>query len=180
MPARLYGEYQKNVVPKLSQEFGYKNLMAVPRMTKIVVNMGLGDAIQNPKILDSAVDELRSITGQAPVITRARKSIAQFKLREGAKIGAKVTLRGDRMWEFFDRLVNVVLPRVRDFKGVSTKAFDGKGNYTLGIREEIIFPEIDLDKIDTIKGLNVTIVTTAKTDEESRALLKNLGMPFRR
>ncbi len=177
--ARLLQQYVDTIVPALQTEFGYKNKMAVPRLQKIVVNMGLGEAITNPKMMEGAVDELRMITGQAPVVTKARKSIAQFKLREGMKIGAKVTLRGDRMYEFLDRLVNVALPRVRDFKGVSQKAFDGRGNYSLGIREEIIFPEIDYDKIDKIKGLNITIVTSAKSDEESRSLLKHFGMPFR-
>ncbi len=177
--ARLRTEFQTNIIPKMMKDFEYKNQMQVPRLVKIVVNMGLGEAIQNPKVMESAVDELRSISGQAPVVTIARKSIAQFKLREGMKIGAKVTLRGARMYEFLDRLVNIAMPRVRDFKGVSQKAFDGRGNYSLGIREEIIFPEIDYDKIDKIKGLNVTIVTTAETDEESRALLKYFGMPFK-
>jgi len=179
MAARLKTQYEEQIVPKMTEEFSYSNIMAVPKLAKIVVNMGLGDAIQNPKMVDSAVDEIRAITGQAPVVTIARKSIAQFKLREGMKIGAKVTLRGDRMYEFLDRLVNIALPRVRDFKGVSKKAFDGRGNYTLGVREEIIFPEVDYDKIDVIKGMNITIVTTANTDEESRSLLKNFGVPFK-
>ncbi len=177
--ARLRTVYQEKVVPLMRDEFKYKNPMQVPRLSKIIVNMGLGEAIANPKIIESAVDELRTITGQQPVVTQARKSIAQFKLREGMKIGAKVTLRGPRMYEFLDRLLNVALPRVRDFKGVSNKAFDGRGNYTLGIREEIIFPEIDYDKIDKIKGLNITIVTTAETDDEARRLLKHFGMPFK-
>ncbi len=177
--ARLRELYKEQIIPKMMKDFNYKNQLQIPRLEKIVVNMGLGEAIQNPKVMESAVDELRTITGQAPVVTKARKSIAQFKLREGMKIGAKVTLRGARMYEFLDRLVNIALPRVRDFKGVSKKAFDGRGNYSMGIREEIIFPEIDYDKIDKIKGLNVTIVTTAITDEESRALLKHFGMPFR-
>lgn len=179
MAARLHKNYQEQIVPKMTEEFGYKNANSVPKLEKIVINMGLGEAIQNPKVIESAVEEIRTITGQAPVVTIAKKSIAQFKLREGMKIGAKVTLRRDRMYEFLDRLVNVALPRVRDFKGVSKKAFDGRGNYTLGIREEIIFPEIDYDKIDSIKGLNISFVTSANTDEESRALLKHFGMPFR-
>ena len=161
------------------KEFGFKNPMQVPKLEKIVVNMGLGEAINNGKIIDAAVEQLASITGQKPVVTKARKSIANFKLREGQSIGAMVTLRGDRMYEFLDRLVIVALPRVRDFKGVSPKAFDGKGNYTLGVREQIIFPEINYDKIEKIKGLNITIVTTARNDEEGRALLRHLGMPFR-
>ena len=180
MSARMKKVYQKEVVPALIKEFGYKNSMQVPKMTKIVVNMGLGEAIQNPKLLDSAVDELRAITGQHPVITRARKSIASFKLRAGMPIGCSVTLRRDRMWEFFDRLVNLAIPRVRDFRGLSDKSFDGRGNYTFGLKEQIIFPEIDYDKVEKIKGMNVTIVTTAETDEEGRALLRHLGMPFRR
>lgn len=180
MAARLEELYKTKILPGMMKDFGYTNVMAVPRMVKIVVNMGLGEAIQNPKMLDSAVEELRWITGQAPVVTRARKSIAQFKLRQGAKIGAMVTLRGARMYEFLDRVVNVALPRVRDFKGVPTKAFDGRGNYSLGVREEIIFPELNLDKIEKIKGMNVTFVTTATTDEESRALLSYFGMPFRK
>lgn len=177
--ARLKEIYQKEIVPKLRAEFNYKNLMEVPRIEKIVVNMGLGEAIQNIKILDSAAAELSAITGQKAVVTKAKKSIASFKLREGMPIGCMVTLRRDRMYEFFDRLVNVALARVRDFKGVSGKAFDGKGNYTLGIKEQLIFPEINYDQIDKIKGMNVTIVTSAKTDEEGKALLKYLGMPFR-
>ena len=178
--ARLKILYKEKIVPSMMERFGYKNRLAVSNLEKIVVNMGLGEAIQNPKVLESAVDELKVITGQAPIVTKARKSIAQFKLREGMKIGAKVTLRGDRMYEFLDRLLNVAMPRVRDFKGLSQKAFDGRGNYSMGIREEIIFPEIDYDKIDKIKGLNVTIVTTSNTDEESRELLKGFGLPFRR
>jgi len=166
--------------PALMKEFQYRNVMEVPRVEKVVLNMGLGEAIQNPKLLESAVEELARISGQKPVITKAKKSIASFKLREEMSIGASVTLRRDRAWEFIDRLVNVALPRVRDFKGVSPKAFDGRGNYTLGIREQLIFPEIDLDRIAKISGLNVTIVTTAKTDEEGRALLTGLGMPFRK
>ncbi len=178
-PPRLKTFYATEVVPKLMSDFKYTNAMQVPRLTKITLNMGLGESVQNPKILDSAVEELRAICGQAPVVTRAKKAIANFKLREGLKIGAMVTLRRERMWEFLDRLVSMALPRVRDFKGVSPKAFDGRGNYSLGIREQIIFPEINYDKIDKIKGLNVSIVTTAQTDEEGRALLRYLGMPFR-
>jgi large subunit ribosomal protein L5 len=177
--ARLYDLYKEECVPAMMQEFRYKSPMQVPRLEKIVINMGLGEASQNIKILDSASAELAAITGQKPVITRARKSIAAFKLREGMPIGCMVTLRRERMFEFLDRLVNVALPRVRDFRGVSDKAFDGRGNYTLGIKEQIIFPEIDYDKIDKIKGMNITIVTTAKTDEEARFLLRRLGMPFR-
>jgi large subunit ribosomal protein L5 len=177
--ARLKETYQKEIVPKLRTEFNYKNLMEVPRIEKIVVNMGLGEAIQNVKILDSAALELSAITGQKAVITKAKKSIASFKLREGMPIGCMVTLRRDRMYEFLDRLMNVALARVRDFKGVSGKAFDGQGNYTLGIKEQLIFPEINYDQIDKIKGMNVTIVTSAKTDEEGKALLKHFGMPFR-
>jgi len=178
--ARLRKQYQEELVPKLKEELQLKNVMEVPRIEKIVVNMGLGEAIQNVKILESAVEELAQITGQKPVITRAKKSIAQFKLREDMPIGAMVTLRRDRAYEFVDRLINVALPRVRDFKGVSSKAFDGRGNYTLGIKEQLIFPEIDLEKIDKVKGMNVTIVTSARTDEEGRALLASLGMPFRK
>lgn len=177
--ARLKEIYQNEIVPKLRAEFSYKNLMEVPRIEKIVVNMGLGEAIQNVKILDSAAAELSAITGQKAVITKAKKSIASFKLREGMPIGCMVTLRRDRMYEFLDRLMNVALARVRDFKGVSGKAFDGQGNYTLGIKEQLIFPEISYDQIDKIKGMNVTIVTSAKTDEEGKALLKHFGMPFR-
>jgi len=177
--ARLYDLYKEECVPAMMQEFRYKSPMQVPRLEKIVINMGLGEASQNIKILDSASAELAAITGQKPVITRARKSIAAFKLREGMPIGCMVTLRRQRMFEFLDRLVNVALPRVRDFRGVSDKAFDGRGNYTLGIKEQIIFPEIDYDKIDKIKGMNITIVTTAKTDEEAKFLLRRLGMPFR-
>ncbi len=177
--ARLKELYHKELVPKLKKEFNYKSGMQVPRLQKILVNMGLGEAVQNIKVLDSATNELMVITGQKPVSTKARKSIANFKLRKGMPIGAMVTLRANRMYEFFDRLVNVSLPRVRDFRGVSGKSFDGRGNYSLGIKEQIIFPEIDYDKIDKIKGLNINIVTTAKTDEEGKALLKLLGMPFR-
>jgi large subunit ribosomal protein L5 len=176
---RLTEIYQKDVVPQLMKAFGYKNVMQVPRLEKVTLNMGLGEAVQNIKILDSAVEELSLIAGQKAVITKAKRSIANFKLREGMPIGVMVTLRRDRMMEFFDKLVNTALPRVRDFRGVSGKAFDGRGNYALGIREQIIFPEINLDKIDKIKGLNVSIVTTAKTDEEGKELLRLLGMPFR-
>jgi large subunit ribosomal protein L5 len=177
--SRLLEFYQKECVPKLMQEFRYTSPMQAPRLEKVVVNMGLGEAIQNIKLLDSAAQELATITGQKPVVTRARKSIAAFKLREGMPIGCMVTLRRSRMYNFMDKLVNVVLPRVRDFRGLSDKAFDGRGNYTLGIKEQIIFPEIDYDKIDKIKGMNITIVTTAQTDEEGKHLLKLLGMPFR-
>lgn len=179
-PARLRVLYEKEIAQKLKEQFGYKNVMQIPRLRKITLNMGLGEAIENNKILDSASEELAAISGQKPVITRAKKSIANFKLRAGMPIGVMVTLRRDRMYEFLDRLMNIALPRVRDFKGVSTKAFDGKGNYSLGLREQIIFPEINYDKIDKIKGLNITIVTTAQTDEEGRALLTHLGMPFRK
>lgn len=177
--ARLFETYTKEVVPKLKAEFNYKNGMQVPRIEKVVLNMGLGEAIQNVKIIDSALEELTLIAGQRPVVTKAKKSIAAFKLRQGMPIGCMVTLRKDRMYEFLDRLMNIALARVRDFKGVSPRGFDGKGNYSLGIKEHLIFPEINYDKIDKIKGLNITIVTTAKTDEEGRALLRHLGMPFR-
>lgn len=177
--ARLKEVYTKEIIPQLMKEFGYKNVMQVPKLEKIVVNMGLGEAIQNVKILDSAAEEISSITGQKAVITKAKKSIASFKLRQGMPIGCMVTLRKERMYEFLDRLMNISLPRVRDFKGVSAKGFDGRGNYSLGIKEQLIFPEIDYDKVDKVKGLNISIVTTAKTDEEGRALLKILGMPFR-
>jgi large subunit ribosomal protein L5 len=177
--ARLKELYEKEMIPQLTKEFSYKNVMEVPRITKIVVNMGLGEAIQNVKILDSAAAEMTSIAGQKPVITKARKSIASFKLREGMPIGCMVTLRRNKMYEFLDRLVNVALPRVRDFKGVSPKGFDGRGNYSLGVKEQLIFPEVNYDKVDKIKGMNITVVTTAKTDEEARYLLKLLGMPFR-
>ena len=171
--------FRKEVAPVLMKEFEFTNPMAVPHLHKIVVNMGVGEATQNAKVLDPAVNELGQITGQKPVVTRAKKSIAAFKVREGMPIGAMVTLRGDRMYEFFDRLVNVVLPRVRDFRGVSTKSFDGRGNYTLGLHDQLIFPEIDYAKVDKQKGMNVTIVTTAANDNQARALLKHLGMPFR-
>ncbi len=178
-PARLRVRYEQQVRPDLMKELGFKNLMQTPKLEKIVVNMGLGEAINNGKIIDASVEQLGAITGQKPVVTKSRKSIANFKLRQGQSIGAMVTLRGDRMYEFFDRLVSIALPRVRDFKGVSPKAFDGKGNYTLGVREQIIFPEINYDKVEKIKGLNITVVTTARNDEEGRALLRHLGMPFR-
>ena len=177
--AKFKENYQQNVVPALMKRFNYRNVMEVPRLEKIIVNMGLGEAIQNIKILDSAAQEMSVITGQKPVITKAKKSIAQFKLRKGVPIGCMVTLRQERMYEFFNRLVNAALPRVRDFKGVAGKSFDGRGNYALGIREQLIFPEIHYDKIDKIKGMNIVIVTTAKTDEEGKELLRLLGMPFR-
>lgn len=176
---RLKQRYREVVVPALMKEFGITNPMAVPKLEKIVINMGLGEATQNPKVLDVAAEELAAITGQRPVITRARKSIAAFKLRKGMPIGAMVTLRGDRMYEFLDRLINIALPRVRDFRGVSPKSFDGRGNYTLGLRDQLVFPEIDFNKVDKIRGMNICIVTTAETDEEARALLAHLGMPFR-
>jgi large subunit ribosomal protein L5 len=179
VPPRLFEKYKSEVVPALTKQFNYKNPMQVPRLRKIVVNMGLGAAVANPKIIDTAVEELKSLSGQKPIVTRSKKAIANFKLRAGLPIGAMVTLRRGRMWEFLDRLVSVALPRTRDFKGVSRKAFDGKGNYTLGLREQIIFPEINVDKIDAIKGLNISFVTTARSDEEGRALLQQLGMPFR-
>ena len=179
-PPRLWQVFREEITPALKEQFGYKSAMEVPRLDKIVLNMGLGEAIQNPKLIESTVEELAVISGQQPVVTRARKSVAHFKLREGMKIGVCVTLRRAKMYEFFDRMVNLAIPRVRDFKGVSPKSFDGRGNYTLGIREQIVFPEIDYDKIEKIKGLNVTVVTTAKTDEEGFALLKRLGMPFRK
>src|SRR5262245_12850849 len=176
---RLRARFEKELAPVLMKELNLKNHMAVPRLHKIVVNMGVGEATQNAKILDPAVNELGLITGQKPVVTRAKKSIAAFKVRENMPIGAMVTLRGDRMYEFFDRLVNIVLPRVRDFRGVSTKSFDGRGNYTIGLHDQLIFPEIDYAKVDKLKGMNVTIVTTAGDDNQARALLKHLGMPFR-
>jgi len=171
--------YEKEVVPALMEKFGYKNVMEVPRMVKIVVNMGLGEAIQDIKVLDAAMEDLKAITGQQPVVTKAKRSIAQFKLRQGMPIGCMVTLRRDRMYEFFNRLVNIALPRVRDFRGLSPESFDGRGNYTLGLREQIIFPEINYDKVYKIKGMNVTIVTSASTDEEARELLRLMGVPFR-
>jgi large subunit ribosomal protein L5 len=179
VPPRFAEKYAKVAVPALTKQFGYKNPNQVPKIEKIVINMGLGAAVTNPKIVDSAVDELRAFTGQKPVVTRSKKAIASFKLRAGIPIGAMVTLRKGRMWEFLDRLVSIALPRMRDFRGVSRRAFDGKGNYTLGLKEQIIFPEIDYDRIDVIKGLNVSVVTTARTDEEGRALLQHMGMPFR-
>jgi large subunit ribosomal protein L5 len=177
---RLSAFYKNELRAKLQKDLGLQNVMQIPKIVKIVVNMGLGEAIQNPKILESAVDELGRITGQKAVITRAKKSIATYKLREGMPIGCMVTLRRERAGEFLDRLINIALPRVRDFKGISPKAFDGRGNYTFGVREQIIFPEIDLEKVDKIKGMNITIVTSARTDEEGRALLSGLGMPFRK
>jgi large subunit ribosomal protein L5 len=180
VPPRLLEYYRSECVPKMMQEFRYKSSMQVPKLVKVVVNLGLGEAIQNIKLLESASVELATITGQKAVVTRAKKSIAAFKLREGMPIGTMVTLRRHRMYDFFDKLVNVVLPRVRDFRGVSERAFDGRGNYTLGIREQIIFPEIDYDKIDKVKGMNITIVTTAPTDEEGRFLLRLMGLPFRK
>jgi large subunit ribosomal protein L5 len=176
---RLKSRFKAEIAPALMKEFEFKNPMAVPHLNKIVVNMGMGEATQNAKILDPAVNELGQITGQKPITTKAKKSIAAFKVREGQAIGAMVTLRGDRMWEFLDRLLNVVLPRVRDFKGVSTKSFDGRGNYTLGLHDQLIFPEIDYSRVDKAKGMNVTIVTTAQSDDQARVLLKHLGMPFR-
>jgi len=177
--ARLKEHYKKAVVPALMKEFSYNNVMAVPKVDKITLNIGLGEATQNPKLMDGAANELGQIAGQKPVITKARKSISAFKLREGMTIGCMVTLRGDRMFEFLDRLVNVALPRVRDFRGVSTKSFDGRGNYTLGIKDQLLFPEIDYNKVEKIKGMNISITTTAKTDAEGLALLRHLGMPFR-
>jgi large subunit ribosomal protein L5 len=177
--ARLKQHYQKSVIPALVKEFGYKNVMAVPKIQKVSVNIGLGEATQNAKLMDGAVNELGQIAGQKPVVTKAKKSIAAFKLREGMSIGSMVTLRGDRMYEFLDRLMNVALPRVRDFRGVSSKSFDGRGNYTLGVRDQLIFPEIDYNKVEKVKGMNISITTSAKTDAEGLALLKHMGMPFR-
>jgi large subunit ribosomal protein L5 len=177
--ARLKERYQKEVAPAIAKEFGIENPMAVPRLDKIVLNMGMGEAVANAKVLDTAVEELKAIAGQKPVITRAKKSIASFKLRQGMPIGVMVTLRGEQMYEFFDRLVSIALPRVRDFRGVSPKAFDGRGNYTIGIREQLIFPEIDFNKVDKLRGMNICIVTTARDDDQARSLLKALGMPFR-
>jgi large subunit ribosomal protein L5 len=179
MSPRLKDKYQKDVIPALKKEFGYKNVMAVPKIQKVVVNMGLGEATSNAKIVDTGADELARITGQKPVTRRAKKSIAAFKVRKGMPIGTMVTLRGERMWEFLDRLMNIALPRVRDFKGVSPKGFDGRGNYTLGLRDQLLFPEIDYMKVDKARGMNVSVVTTAKTDEEGRKLLQFIGMPFR-
>jgi large subunit ribosomal protein L5 len=180
MASRLKEKYQQEVVPALRKEFNYGNPMQVPTVKKVVVNIGLGEVIQNPKALDAAVGDLAVITGQRPVITRARRSVAAFKLREGMQIGAMMTLRGERMYQFLDKLMNVALPRLRDFQGVSAEAFDGRGNYTLGLREQLVFPEIDYDKIDKVRGMEVSIVTTARTDEEGRDLLKLMGMPFKR
>jgi large subunit ribosomal protein L5 len=177
--SRLKERYDKEVAPALKKEFGYSNVMAIPKLQKIVVNMGLGEATQNAKIVDTGADEVAKITGQKPVATRAKKSIAQFKVRQGMPIGAMVTLRGDRMWDFLDRLISVALPRVRDFRGVSAKGFDGRGNYTLGLKDQLLFPEIDYMKVDKARGMNISVVTTAKSDEESRKLLQLLGMPFR-
>ena len=179
MVPRLLDRYRAEIVPKLSEEFGFKNVHQVPKLVKIVVNMGVGEAAANPKLVETAAEELAVITGQKAAIRKAKKSIANFKLRQGQPVGCTVTLRGNRMWEFFDRLVNVSLPRVRDFKGISPKAFDGRGNYSLGIREQIIFPEVDYDKVERITGLNVTVCTTAANDAEGKALLAHLGMPFR-
>ncbi len=179
MAARLKEKYTQEIAPALAKEFGFKNPMSIPKVQKIVLNMGLGDAISNAKIMDVAVNELAVITGQKPVVTKAKKSIAQFKLREGMSIGAMVTLRGDRMYEFLDRFINITLPRVRDFRGISAKAFDGRGNYTVGLRDQLIFPEVDFGKVDKARGMNVCIVTTANSDEEARALLRHFGMPFR-
>lgn len=172
--------YDNECVPALKEEFGYTNVMEIPKIEKIVLNMGLGEAVQNPKVIEGAVEELTRIAGQKAVVTKAKKSIATFKLREGMPIGCRVTLRGDRMYDFFSKLVNIALPRVRDFRGLSPKGFDGRGNYSMGVKEQIIFPEIDYDKIDKIKGLNITVVTSAKTDDEGRFLLKNMGMPFKK
>ncbi len=177
--SRLKDRYSNDVVPALKKEFGYKNVMAIPKIEKVVVNMGLGEATQNAKIVDTGADEVMRITGQKPVVTRSKKSIAQFKVRKGMPIGAMVTLRGERMWEFLDRLISVALPRVRDFRGVSPRGFDGRGNYTLGLKDQLLFPEIDYMKVDKARGMNISVVTTAKTDEESRKLLQLLGMPFR-
>lgn len=177
--ARLKDKYKNEIAGALAKEFDIKNPMAIPRIEKVVINMGLGEASANAKILDVATEELKAITGQKPVITKAKKSIAAFKLRQGMNIGTMVTLRGDRMYEFLDRLISVALPRVRDFRGISGKAFDGRGNYTLGIREQLIFPEIDFNKVDKTRGMNISIITTAKTDDQARSLLKSLGMPFR-
>ena len=177
--SRLKERYTKEIAPAMGKEYGYKNVMAIPKLEKIVINIGLGEAIQNSKLLDNAADELSQIAGQRPVITRAKKSIASFKLRKGMPIGCSVTLRGERMFEFLDRLVNTALPRVRDFRGLSTKSFDGRGNYTLGLRDQLIFPEIDYSRVSKIKGMNICVVTTAKTDDEARTLLRLFGVPFR-
>lgn len=178
--SRLYDQYKNQVSPELMKQFQYSTVMQVPRIEKLVINMGLGEAVQNPKAIDAAVADLELITGQKPVVTRAKKSIAQFRVREGMAIGAKITLRGERMYHFLDKLMNVALPRVRDFRGVSPKAFDGRGNYTLGLREQLIFPEVEYDKVDKVRGMEVVMVTTANTDEEARSLLTLMGMPFRR
>jgi len=177
--SRLRERYSKDVAPALKKEFGYTNVMAIPKITKVVINMGLGEATQNAKTVDTGADEITRITGQKPVVRRAKKSIAQFKVRQGMPIGTMVTLRGDRMWEFLDRLIAIALPRVRDFRGVSPRGFDGRGNYTLGLKDQLLFPEIDYMKVDKARGMNISVVTTAKTDEESRKLLQLLGMPFR-
>lgn len=177
--ARLYEQYKQEIVPKLMEKYHYKNVMQVPKIDRVVINIGSGEAVQNPKALDGAVSDLTIISGQKPVVTKAKKSIAGFKLREGMAIGCKVTLRGERMYEFLDRLINLALPRVRDFRGVSPQAFDGRGNYSLGIKEQTIFPEIEYDKIDKVRGMEVVVVTTAKNDEEARELLRSMGMPFR-
>ena len=177
--SRLRDRYEKEVAPALKKEFGYRNVMAIPKIEKIVVNMGLGEATQNAKIVDVGADEVARVTGQKPVVTRAKKSIAQFKVRKGMPIGAMVTLRGERMWEFLDRLISVALPRVRDFRGVSPRGFDGRGNYTLGLKDQLLFPEIDYMKVDKARGMNISVITTAKSDQESRKLLQLLGMPFR-
>jgi large subunit ribosomal protein L5 len=180
MASRLKEKYQKEVAPALFKEFNYTNPMQVPAINKVVVNIGMGEAIQNAKAMDAAVSDLAAITGQRPVITRAKRSVAAFKLREGMQIGCMVTLRGDRMYQFLDKLMNVALPRLRDFQGVSPEAFDGRGNYTLGLREQLVFPEIDYDKVDKVRGMEVSIVTTARTDEEGRRLLRSMGMPFKK
>ena len=176
--ARFKDKYQNDVAKALMEKFGYKSVMEIPKIEKIVVNMGLGDGKDNPKVIKAAVDELATISGQAPVITKAKKSVANFKVREGMSVGAKVTLRGERMYEFIDRFITIALPRVRDFRGVSANSFDGRGNYTLGIKEQLIFPEINIDKVETVRGMDITFVTTAKTDEEARELLRLMGMPF--
>jgi large subunit ribosomal protein L5 len=178
--ARLKDQYREQVVPTLAKDLGYQNIMQVPRLEKIVVNVGVGEALQNARALDATVEDIKTITGQMPIVRRARKSIASFKLREGNPVGVKVTLRGNRMWDFLDRLCNVALPRQRDFRGISPDSFDGRGNYSLGLREQLVFPEIDYDKIDKIRGMEITIVTTAQTDEEGFQLLRHLGMPFGR
>ena len=177
---RLKDKYQNDVIPAMMEKFGYKNKMQVPKLEKIVINIGLGEALQNPKAVDAAIADLMAITGQKPIVTKAKKSVAGFRVRQGATIGVKVTLRGDRMYEFMDKFVNIVLPRVRDFRGLSPKSFDGRGNYSVGLREQLNFPEIDYDKIDKVRGMEVTFVTTAKTDEEARELLRLMGMPFSR